>query len=75
MARDIVVGALAEASADIHTMSGILLHEELATLQHYLGVDTYKATQKSSQVIPTRQPKKNSQVIENLVATKRLEQK
>ena len=45
MARDIVVGALAEASADIHTMSGTLLHEELATLQHYLGVDTYKATQ------------------------------
>ena len=63
MVRDIVVGALAEASADIHTMSGTLLHEELATLQHYLGVDTYKATQKSSQVI------------ENLVATKRLGQK
>ncbi len=63
MARDIVVGALAEASADIHTMSGTLLHEELATLQHYLGVDTYKATQKSSQVI------------ENLVAPKRLGRK
>ena len=26
MARDIVVGALAEASSDIHTMSGTLLH-------------------------------------------------
>ena len=47
----------------VHTMSGTLLHEELATLQHYLGVDTYRVIQKSSQVI------------ENLVVTKRLEHK
>lgn len=51
MARDIVVGALAESKADIYTMSGTLLHEELTTLQHYLGINTYIATQKSSKMI------------------------